>query len=452
MHPIIADGGEMTVLRSLASYAYGKWDVTWPDSVPESHRPKLEDDRDFGYASKLDGGQQGRMARRFVRSDISIEAAEYAESGAVIPYTGFSNAESVLDEAAARTNGDVFFEREFTREHLGELEPWVDFSVGDLVPVTVWGRSLESVVRSIEAVTAQGAVIDWRVVVGQQLLRDDDGRERKLAELERDMAQEVRERKGDVSSARSAAVAAVAGERSAREAAIEAEASARKRGDEDEARNRQVALEAEERKRAADLKRIRDFLGGAGASDAALLSQLAAVNAQIIVMSDGKTQPAPGLLNSYLSLNTLLWEQQKVINDHTDKFKEQQKLIDRAQTGTMATLMGGIMYSTSLKSGFRMDTREAMVVKPPSVRMNATMILFFPNGNCVMRSVIPGSKSDWVRVPMDSLVGRDQRFSLLSEVVNGRKMIDVWKIPIDERSDGMEILNGLVLVDQIPWQ
>ena len=215
MHPIIADGGEMTVLRSLASYAYGKWDVTWPDSVPESHRPKLEDDRDFGYASKLND-ESGRMARRFIRSDISIEAAEYAESGAVIPYSGFSNTEAVLDEAAARTTGDVFFEREFSREHLGGLEPWVDFSVGDLVPVVVWGKSLDAVVRSIEAVTAHGAVIDWRVVVGQQLLRDDDARERKLAELERDMVQEVRERKGDVAAARSEAASAVRTEREAR--------------------------------------------------------------------------------------------------------------------------------------------------------------------------------------------------------------------------------------------
>ena len=189
MYPIVADGGEMTVLRSLASDVYGKYDVAWPDNVPDEIRPKLPDDRAFGYASRL-GEDRGRMGRRFIRTDISVQAAEYGPNG-MLPYTGYSDVEATLDAAAKKTSGDVFFGREFTREHLGSLEPWVDFKVGDKIPVEIWGKLLEPTVVSIEAVTDHGAVIDWRVRAGDTLLKDDDARERTLRDLERDMAQEI---------------------------------------------------------------------------------------------------------------------------------------------------------------------------------------------------------------------------------------------------------------------
>ena len=206
MYPIVADGGEMTVLRSLASDVYGKYDVSWPDNVPEEIRPKLPDDRAFGYASRL-GEDRGRMGRRFIRTDIAVQAAEYGPNG-MLPYTGYSDVEATLEAAAKKTNGDVFFGREFTREHLGSLEPWVDFKVGDTIPVEIWGKLLELTVVSIEAVTDHGAVIDWRVRAGDTLLKDDEARERTLRDLERDMAQEIRERQGDVAKVRKTANAA----------------------------------------------------------------------------------------------------------------------------------------------------------------------------------------------------------------------------------------------------
>lgn len=206
MYPIVADGGEMTVLRSLASDVYGKYDVSWPDNVPEEIRPKLPDDRAFGYASRL-GEDRGRMGRRFIRTDIAVQAAEYGPNG-ILPYTGYSDVEATLEAAAKKTNGDVFFGREFTREHLGSLVPWVDFKVGDTIPVEIWGKLLELTVVSIEAVTDHGAVIDWRVRAGDTLLKDDEARERTLRDLERDMAQEIRERQGDVAKVRQTANAA----------------------------------------------------------------------------------------------------------------------------------------------------------------------------------------------------------------------------------------------------
>ena len=84
---------------------------------------------------------------------------------------------------------------------------------------------------------------------------------------------------------------------------------------------RRVAVSGERSAREADMRSIRDLLGGPSASAASLLSQLAAVNAQIINM--GEKAPPPGLLNSYMSLNTLLWEQQQEINRINERFRRQ---------------------------------------------------------------------------------------------------------------------------------
>lgn len=144
MHPLVADGGEMTVLRDLAAFSYGRWSVDWPESVPEDQRPELPDDRDFGYAAKLKQ-EPGRFGRRFVRADVSITAQDFDEAGKPIPFSGESDAEQVLDDASSRTDGDVFFEREITRAGLGALQPRVDFDVDSVVPVLIWGKDLTPV-------------------------------------------------------------------------------------------------------------------------------------------------------------------------------------------------------------------------------------------------------------------------------------------------------------------
>lgn len=215
MHPLIADGGEMTVLRDLAAFSYGRWSVDWPESVPDEQRPELPDDRDFGYASKLKQ-DPGVFGRRFVRADVTIKAQDFDEAGTPIPFTGESDVEETLDDAAKRTDGDVFFEREITRAGLGALVPRVDFDVDSVVPVLIWGKTIPSPVTSIEDVVESGAVVDYRVHVGGQLLQDDAARERANREVEATIAQERRER-----------VKAVSKERKARKSAISAESQAR---------------------------------------------------------------------------------------------------------------------------------------------------------------------------------------------------------------------------------
>ncbi|MDK8668980.1 hypothetical protein QP902_09885 [Corynebacterium marquesiae] len=211
MHPLIADGGEMTVLRDLAAFSYGRWSVDWPESVPDEQRPELPDDRDFGYASKLKR-DPGRFGRRFVRADVTIKAQDFDDAGKPIPFSGESDVEETLDDAAKRTDGDVFFEREITRAGLGALVPRVDFDVDSIVPVLIWGKTIPSPVASIEDVVEAGAVVDYRVHVGGQLLQDDAARERANREVEATIAQERRERVKAVSKERKARKSAIASE------------------------------------------------------------------------------------------------------------------------------------------------------------------------------------------------------------------------------------------------
>ncbi|QQB46193.1 collagen-like protein [Corynebacterium glucuronolyticum] len=207
MQPLIADGGELTVLRSLAACSYGRWSVTWPESVPEDQRPTLPDDQEFGYVSQLKT-TPGRMGRRFVRTDVSITAADYGVDGKPLPYSGASDVETSLDAATKRTSGEVFFEREVTRAGLNGLIPRRDFDVDDLIPVQIWGKVVTAPVTSITDVSEQGAVIDWRVHVGGSLLADSAARQRSNREIEAAIAQERRERLKDVGDANAKAESA----------------------------------------------------------------------------------------------------------------------------------------------------------------------------------------------------------------------------------------------------
>lgn len=300
MYPLVADGGEVTVLRDLAAFSYGSWSVDWPESVPEEQRPELPDDRDFGYALKLKE-PPGRMGRRFVRANVSITAQDFDNEGQPVPFSGESDVEQVLEEAAERVDGDVFFEREITRAGLGALVPRVDFDVDDVVPVIIWGKTILSPVTSIEDVAEAGAVVDYRVHVGGQLLRDDAARERANREVERTIAQERRER-----------VESVAKERKARKREISAESSARR----------------------ADVESVRGVLTGGGEHQRDLLASLEGLNRQL--RRNGE-EPAPGLIPAYLQMNTQLWRVQQETNEALRRSDEALKKGQEANTNLIET-------------------------------------------------------------------------------------------------------------------
>lgn len=300
MYPLVADGGEVTVLRDLAAFSYGSWSVDWPESVPEEQRSELPDDRDFGYALKLKE-PPGRMGRRFVRANVSITAQDFDNEGQPVPFSGESDVEQVLEEAAERVDGDVFFEREITRAGLGALVPRIDFDVDDVVPVLIWGKTIMSPVTSIEDVAEAGAVVDYRVHVGGQLLRDDAARERANREVERTIAQERRER-----------VESVAKERKARKAAVSAESSARR----------------------ADVESVRGVLTGGGEHQRDLLASLEGLNRQL--QRNGE-EPAPGLIPAYLQMNTQLWRVQQETNEALRRSDEALRKGQQANSDLIST-------------------------------------------------------------------------------------------------------------------
>ena len=276
MHPLVADGGELSILRTVASHAWGRWEVEWPDSVPEDSQNLPPEGKELGFIHALPAAPSGRLARRFVRADVSITAAEYTLEGEIIPLSGFSDVEQVLDAAASRTEGGAFVERDINRSGLGALVPRVDFDVGDVVPVMVWGKILRLPVTLIEAVTSEGAVIDWNVHVGSQVV-DSAAREQSLLALKRDIAVERRERLRDSGEVRTAARVAQA--------------------------TADTAVE--------DARRLTESLSGPDATTATVFEQLEQLTDDL----EGQGLPAlEGLLPNYIQLNTRLWQQQDEIN------------------------------------------------------------------------------------------------------------------------------------------
>ena len=285
--PLVADGGNIRLVRRVAAYAYGSREVTWPEGA-EDPLGELPDGREFGWVAQLVGPRPGLSGRRFVRADAVIDAVE-----------GVSNTEQLLDDAAERTGGDVHFETLISGRGLAGQVPGVDFALGDRVPARFWGRVLPG-----QLVTEVGWEEDGPYAkLGGQMLRDLDALARTRAELTRTIRKEREETAVAVESVRSYADSAVAVERS---------------------------------ERVADVAQVREVLGGAQADEGDLLAQLAAVQSQITGMvDDGEAPPPPGLLNSYLWMNTQLWEAQREIDEAQDQLAEQQTARQNEQGAIM---------------------------------------------------------------------------------------------------------------------
>ena len=168
---MIADGGELTIVRPLAAWVWGVWEVTHDDdAAPED----LIDERKLGFVGALDHPPAGRFGRRFIREDVSVDAVEKT-----------STVEEVLDAAAARTQGREFFERDITAAGLGRLVPGVHFDVNDRVDVRLWGRVLAGqLVTEIDRDRAH---------IGGQVLSDRMAREAANREMDRKVMRDRRE-------------------------------------------------------------------------------------------------------------------------------------------------------------------------------------------------------------------------------------------------------------------
>ena len=276
LSPLVADDGELRLARRVASYVYGRREVTWPEGVDDPE-DDLPDEREFGWVAKLPGPEPGLSERRFVRGDVQIDAVEQV-----------SNVEQVLDDAASRAGGDVFFESLIEGRGLGRLVPGRDFDEGDLVDVRFWGRVLPD-----QLVTA----VEWHdgvpsVKLGGQALSDVNDLGRARAETLRLIRRERSERQGDVAKVSAAASVAQSTADTAR----------------------------------GEVQAVRDTLAGEQAGEPDLLAQLVAVNAELQRLGQ---DPQPSLMLAFVSLSTALWEAQHEINAQQQLINEQQALINR---------------------------------------------------------------------------------------------------------------------------
>ena len=188
----VADAANVTVLRSVASTAFGKYELQVPEGIDlEDIHSFAAPGNELGYVAGLSGARVGGMMRRFVRADVSVTAANEADPS----WVPDSNVDQVLREAEQRVSGDFFLESDITLAGLGPWTPFVDFQVGDTANVEIWGRVVQLPVTRIEPVVSDHSVVDFRVHVGGQLVSDEDARlaenetiRRALVEDRRDLA------------------------------------------------------------------------------------------------------------------------------------------------------------------------------------------------------------------------------------------------------------------------
>lgn len=170
---VYADGGDMTVGRSIPVYVLGAFDVV----LPEGREQGKGDDRvRNGYIYRPPTPAAGSLDVGFVKADVKLDFGAKT-----------SSLERVVDAAIRRTEGDVFFERDIYQSGLGGFTPGRDFDLHDVIQVDVWGKLLSSPVTAIDY---EGSVsqrsLAARVHVGGQMITDAEGLQAKTdATLER---------------------------------------------------------------------------------------------------------------------------------------------------------------------------------------------------------------------------------------------------------------------------
>ena len=260
---LLADGGDVTVGRDIATFVYGEFRVVIPEG-----REQVETDR------RLQDGYIYRPS-----TDISPFDIGFARADATIDLEVQStDLEVVVDQAQRNAEGDVFFEREITAAGLGEYTPGVDFVVGDVVSVELRGRRMLLPVREISMLSSESdGVVGWRVVVGGVLISDRDELRRRYDAVRRQVANDKRELARSAGRAASAASAAQSTADTAR----------------------------------SEVAAVRESLAGEQAQEPDLLSQLVAVNDELQRLG---RNPQPSLMLAFVALSTALWEAQQEID------------------------------------------------------------------------------------------------------------------------------------------
>ncbi|OWO24064.1 hypothetical protein [Corynebacterium diphtheriae] len=205
---VYADGGDMTVGRSIPVYVLGAFDVV----LPEGREQEKGDDRvRNGYIYRPPTPAAGSLDVGFVKADVKLDFGAKT-----------SSLERVVDAAIRRTEGDVFFERDIYQSGLGGFTPGRDFDLHDVIQVDVWGKLLPSPVTAIDY---EGSVsqrsLAARVHVGGQMITDAEGLQAKTdATLERVEAEKRQRLKSIGAVSKQAASAGTAAAKADTKAAV----------------------------------------------------------------------------------------------------------------------------------------------------------------------------------------------------------------------------------------
>lgn len=407
MVTLISDGGQMTVGRRLASHVWGQFSVT----LPEGEKQKDPDDDRIvdGYVYRPDDAGRGRGELTFMRADAKLDMN-----------AGKSDLEATLDGASRRTEGDVFYSREISGLGLGRAVPGVDYTVGDVVSVLVWGRRLTLPVTAVTAVSDTNRGAPWRVQVGGQVLRDAAALRKRNDDLQAQIAVEKRQRLRQVGT-------------------VDRKAT-RAQGTADKAAEH-----------ASELKK---FLAGSDGGD--LVDALDAINKQLAAQEE---PAASGLVPAYLRINAQLWEAQQLIND-------QQKLIDEAQNKAAAAQKAAVDAQASMLKMTReymsgsfvaeadhstwvgylgvgvvmpSNNRWLRVYRTPGMKKNASVLVIYNNADSRLYSAHHNS-SEWKLQRADS--------SNLQQALSKDGYIDQWEIWLPLGS----VAASMTIVDSIPWK
>lgn len=190
----IAEAPTVTILRSLASSAYGSYTLNLPDGID------LEDVTDLdapgntlGYVASLQRGKRvGGLARSFIRADVTVTAADASDPDV----TPESDVHDVLDEARSRVSSDFFLESDITKAGMGAWIPYVDFNVGDRANISVLDHVVNLPITRIESQVTDHSDTDFLVHVGGQLVSDEQARMAENMSLEKKFLQDRRELAG----------------------------------------------------------------------------------------------------------------------------------------------------------------------------------------------------------------------------------------------------------------
>ncbi|MGV3282693.1 hypothetical protein [Corynebacterium sp. 11254D000AR] len=332
---LIADSAQVTVLRSLASTAFGQYGLKLPEGVDlEDVYEVSAPGNELAYVSSLGSKRRvGGMFRRFVRADVSVTA----EGEDMVPA---SDVERVLDEAAKRVSGDFFLESDISKAGLGPWVPMVDFHVGDIANVEIWGRVVPLAVTRIEPKRTEHSDNDWSVHVGGQLLSDSEARLAENADIYSAVVSDRRDLAGLEAKASQAAAAASRAQSAADSAqvtadsavdAVREEAAQRQRVDDE-------LLDAIDGQ-AREAERLADGLAGAVTSadfekyDGELQRRLWGEQGEFNRIS-AQFQDKQGQINRQQdeinAANDAFKDQQRQINDARDSFEQSQVQINDA--------------------------------------------------------------------------------------------------------------------------